>query len=411
MFQLRDYQIDIANKGVNILKSKGIVYYALEVRLGKTSVSLETARLFGAKKVLFLTKKKAISSIESDYINFGYDKHFELFVHNDESMHKIDGKFDLVVHDEHHRFGSFPKPSLGAKTYKKMFGHLPAIFLSGTPSPENYSQFYHQFWCSMFSPFKEVNFYKWAANYVNIKMKHLGYAQVKDYTDADINKIMSVIKPYIITFTQSQAGFESEIEEEILKVRMKNSTYEMCDRLRKDLVIEGKNQVILADTSVKLQQKLHQMYSGTIKFESGDSMVIDHSKAEFISSYFKDKKIGIFYKFVEELNALKTIFGDRLTTDLDEFNDTDKSIALQIVSGREGISLKNADFLVFYNIDFSATSYWQARDRQTTIDRKFNKVYWIFSDGGIEDKIYKSVLNKKSYTLSLFEKDFNIKKK
>jgi hypothetical protein len=403
---LRDYQEDISKKASHILRDKGMVYLCMSVRTGKTLTSLETARLFGAKRVLFLTKKKAISSIESDYINFGYDKHFELFVHNDESMHKIDGKFDLVVHDEHHRFGSFPKPSLGAKTYKKMFGHLPAIFLSGTPSPENYSQFYHQFWCSLFSPFKEVNFYKWAANYVNIKMKHLGYAQVKDYTDADINKIMSVIKPYIITFTQSQAGFTSEIEEEILKVRMKNSTYEMCDRLRKDLVIEGKNQVILADTSVKLQQKLHQMYSGTIKFESGDSMIIDLSKAEFISSYFKDKKIGIFYKFVEELNALKTIFGDRLTTDLDEFNGTDKSIALQIVSGREGISLKNAEFLVFYNIDFSATSYWQARDRMTTIDRKFNKIYWVFSEGGIEEKIYKSVIKKKSYTTNHFKKDY-----
>ena len=406
MQKLRDYQVDIANKGVNILKSKGIVYYALQVRVGKTLVSLETARLFDAKRVLFLTKKKAISSIESDYINFGYDSHFELFVHNDESMHKIDGKFDLVVHDESHRFGSFPKPSLGAKTFKKMFSHIPLILLSGTMSPENYSQFYHQFWCSMFSPFKEVNFYKWAANYVKIKMKHLGYAQVKDYTDADINKIMSVIKPYIITFTQEQAGFTSEIEEEILKVRMKNSTYEMCDRLRKDLVIEGKNQVILADTSVKLQQKLHQMYSGTIKFESGDSMVIDLSKAEFISSYFKDKKIGIFYKFVEELNALKTIFGDRLTTDLDEFNNTDKSIALQIVSGREGISLKNAEYLVFYNIDFSATSYWQARDRMLTKDRLNNKVYWVFSDGGIEEKIYKSVIKKKSYTTNHFKKDY-----
>jgi hypothetical protein len=403
---LRDYQEDISKKASHILRDKGMVYLCMSVRTGKTLTSLETARLFGAKRVLFLTKKKAISSIESDYINFGYDSHFELFVHNDESMHKIDGKFDLVVHDEHHRFGSFPKPSLGAKTYKKMFGHLPAIFLSGTPSPENYSQFYHQFWCSMFSPFKEVNFYKWAANYVKIKMKHLGYAQVKDYTDADINKIMSVIKPYIITFTQEQAGFTSEIEEEILKVSMKNSTYEMCDRLRKDLVIEGKNQVILADTSVKLQQKLHQMYSGTIKFESGDSMVIDHSKAEFIFSYFKNKKIGIFYKFVEELNALKTIFGDRLTTDLDEFNNTDKSIALQIVSGREGISLKNAEYLVFYNIDFSATSYWQARDRMLTKDRLNNKVYWVFSDGGIEEKIYKSVIKKKSYTTNHFKKDY-----
>jgi hypothetical protein len=134
--------------------------------------------------------------------------------------------------------------------------------------------------------------------------------------------------------------------------------------------------------------------------------VIDLSKAEFIHSRFENMKIGIFYKFVEELNALKTIFGDKLTTDLDEFNDTDKSIALQIVSGREGISLRNAEYLVFYNIDFSATSYWQARDRMTTIDRNFNKVYWIFSEGGIEEKIYRSVITKKSYTTNHFKKDY-----
>jgi hypothetical protein len=86
-------------------------------------------------------------------------------------------------------------------------------------------------------------------------------------------------------------------------------------------------------------------------------------------------------------------------------------IALQIVSGREGISLKNADYVVFYNIDFSATSYWQARDRMTTMDRKFNKVFWIFSVGGIEDKIYKAVKSKRSYTLNIFKKDYDSKGK
>ena len=108
-------------------------------------------------------------------------------------------------------------------------------------------------------------------------------------------------------------------------------------------------------------QKVHQLCSGTVKFESGESMVLDYTKAEFIRERFKDKKIGIFYKFKEELNALKKIFGDKLTTELEEFNTTDKNIALQIVSGREGISLRQATALVYYNIDFSATSYWQSR--------------------------------------------------
>jgi hypothetical protein len=171
--------------------------------------------------------------------------------------------------------------------------------------------------------------------------------------------------------------------------------------------VEGRKEVILADTPVKLMQKVHQLWSGTVKFESGNSMVIDTTKAEFIRSHFATSRIGIFYKFKAELKALKQVFGNQLTESLEEF-DAGKSqaIALQIVSGREGISLKNADYVVFYNIDFSATSYWQARDRMTTMDRKFNKVYWIFSVGGIEDKIYKAVKSKRNYTLNIFKKDY-----
>jgi hypothetical protein len=137
-------------------------------------------------------------------------------------------------------------------------------------------------------------------------------------------------------------------------------------------------------------------------------MVIDLSKAKFIKERFKYQKIGIFYKFKEELTALQEVFGDKLTTELSVFEDTDKHIALQIVSGREGISLKKADCLVYYNIDFSATSYWQSRDRMTTKDRLENKIYWIFSNGGIEDMVYKAVSKKKDYTLSHFKRDLLI---
>jgi hypothetical protein len=186
---------------------------------------------------------------------------------------------------------------------------------------------------------------------------------------------------------------------------MSDVTYSLIKKLKRDLVVEGKGQTILADTPVKLMMKVHQLCSGTVKFESGESMVIDLSKAEFIKKRFEGCKIGIFYKFKEEFNALRQVFRDEnLTTDLNEFDTTDKSIALQIVSGREGISLRNAKYLVYYNIDFSATSYWQSKDRMTTKDRLENQVYWIFSKGGIEKDIYKAVTKKKDYTLKHFEK-------
>jgi hypothetical protein len=43
------------------------------------------------------------------------------------------------------------------------------------------------------------------------------------------------------------------------------------------------------------------------------------------------------------------------------------------------------------------------------MNRKSNDIYWVFAKNGIEEKIYKQVLNKKNYTLNNFKKEYNIK--
>jgi len=43
------------------------------------------------------------------------------------------------------------------------------------------------------------------------------------------------------------------------------------------------------------------------------------------------------------------------------------------------------------------------------MDRLENEIFYIFTDGGIESKIYKSVINKKNYTLTHFKRDYGIK--
>ena len=466
--QLRNYQEQNSIKGAEILRLYMIVYFAMQVRTGKTVTAMNTAFLYGAKRVLFCTKKKAIQSIHDDYNAFGFYKKFQLTIINNESIHKIEEtNFDLVIMDEAHRFGSFPKPSEGAKNFKIKYGHLPIIFLSGTPHPESYSQVYHQFWVSNHSPFKQYkNFYNWFTGMGFVKCEFdLGYGLVTNYTnnkeiihkyysvlkrkiskedpncsillnelserqDNDINRMQqanknmdAILDKYFIKFSQQQAGFTSEVKEHVLTVKMKPITYHLIERISKDRVIKGKDETILADTAVKLMGKIHQLCSGTIKFEKkltiddnkqvielpSKSKIIDESKAEYIKEFFKEYKIGIFYKFKEELNLLKSVFQDELCTDLDTFNTTNKNIALQVISGREGISLKEADYLVFFNIDFSAISYFQAKDRLTTIERKTNDVYWVFAEGGIEEKIYKTVMGKKDYTLSKFVKDYGIK--
>lgn len=408
--KLRDYQIKLSDEASEILQRKKIVCLFMEVRTGKTLTALETCKKFGAKKVLFITKIKAFSSIENDLQNFGYL--FQCTIINRESLHKvITNDFDVVIIDEVHGYASYPKPSKFHKDIKQRFGNLPMILLSGTPTPESYSQYYHIFNLSNYSPFKHANFYKWANDYVDIQLKYLGYAQVKDYSNARKKDFWHLIRYYILTFTQAEAGFTTSVNEMVLECEMKPITYKIIDKLKRDLVVTSSTtgKQIIADTGVKLQQKIHQLSSGTIKFEDGSTQVIDDSKAQFIKEKFTGIKIAIFYNFIAELEMLRQVFGNTLTTDLQEFNTTDKNIALQIVSGREGISLKAADHLVFFNIAFSAVSYFQAKDRLTTMERKENTIFWIFSKGGIEEKIYKSVQGKKDYTLSTFKKDYGIR--
>ena len=85
MYKLKEHQIEKSKELNEILLDYKIAYLAGEVRSGKTLTALEAARLYGAGKVIVITKKKAISSILSDYKNFGFD--YEIVVINYDSLH------------------------------------------------------------------------------------------------------------------------------------------------------------------------------------------------------------------------------------------------------------------------------------------------------------------------------------
>jgi len=246
-------------------------------------------------------------------------------------------------------------------------------------------------WVSSYGPFKDYkNFYGWARDYVEILKKYLYGKAINDYSLAKKDLIQEKTNHLFLAFTQKEAGFTELVKENILYVKMEENTYKFAERLRIDKVITNKEgRSVLGDTAVKLMNKLHQIYSGTV--------IIDA------------KKMAIFYKFAAEQMAIKWVMG-KCYEDPTEFNNAnDGCFISQIVSGREGVNLSTADALVFYNIDFSATSYWQSRARIQTKDRtKEAQIYWIFSEGGIEDKIYKAVMDKRDFTLSHFKKCYNI---
>ena len=115
MIKFRDYQKEIIDKSLSILLNHRFVYLAMEVRPGKTFTSLGIAQALFLKNVLFITKKKAIGSIEKDYQDLA--PKFKLIVINYESLHKVSHEtiYDFLIIDEAHTIGAFPKQNKTSK--------------------------------------------------------------------------------------------------------------------------------------------------------------------------------------------------------------------------------------------------------------------------------------------------------
>ena len=411
MVVLRKYQIEASNKLTRLCTHHRCGYLSGECRTGKTLVALSVVKNMELEKVLIITKKKAIPSIESDVRKMNLEK--VVSTTNFEQLKNFRGSsWNMIIVDEAHSVGAFPKPSQRYLNIKKInYGYI--ILMSGTPSPESWSQLYHQFalvkgFWDEYTRHGINGFYRWASNFVDVKEKRVGTGVViKDYSDARISAIKKDIDPFIVRMTQKEAGFTQELEEEVHKVKMSRRTYRLAARILKTGIIgRPGRRAVVADTGAKVMSKLKQIYNGHVITERHGAIIFDKSKAEYIENNFKGK-IAILYCFIAEGKMLREVFGDRATDDPDVFNAVSGSVFVgQVKSCREGVNLSGADHLIFMGIDYSALSYLQGRERASFLgrDRK-NKVHYIFADKGIEPKVYDVVKLKESYTINHYRND------
>ena len=422
--KLREYQENLISKAVEIVRSHGFVYLALETRTGKTPVSIMTAcAIAGDAGILFVTKASIISSIKDTYSQLCSDYpigQIPFAVISFDSLHKvthIPGR--VIIADEAHSFGSYPKPSKRATMLFGISRGCKVIMLSATPTPESYSSIYWQLAAShvnspLITPYK--NFYAWAkAGFVNIKQKRIGTGQyANDYSNANKDMILPLFQSLLITYTQKEAGFQqTEISEQVITVPMPEEIGKLIKALKKDGVCYFQDRQIIGDRAVSRMSKIHQLCSGTVipepsaKGDKGTGVIVSTHKLKVLDVIMSIyPKIAIFYKYIAELDMLKEEFGDRLTDDYRVFeSEQDRIFAGQFISKREGIDLKSADAIVCINIDFAWLSYAQMINRMMSYDRtKAPKLIWIFTTGGIEERVYKTVKAKKTYTSAYYRR-------
>jgi len=396
----------LARDGLVILKRYHQVIYTLETRVGKTYTALLTAKLYGAKNVLFLGTVKSCKHTREDLGNVDYP--FEATVINYESLHKVNGNFDLVILDECHKIGAYPKPSNRTKTVKRYCKGLPIIYLSATPTPETFSQLFHQQWVCSWGVWSQYsNFYKWVrGGYVKVYQIRITSYSANQYDRADEKRILNDIAHLQVSCTQSDSGFKQNIIEKIHYVKMKPLLDTIIIALRTKKLYRANNAIIVADTTASLRAKHHQLSSGTVITDDGTSYVLDKSKAIYIRDTFKGA-LAIFYQFKNEEKMLKHVFPN-CTSDSIEFQAGKSDVFIsQFQSGREGTNVSRADNLVFLNIAFSFLSYEQTKNRFQNKDReKPAYLHFIFNDSplALGPGILKVVKGKKKFTSVHYKK-------
>ena len=436
--ELFKYQKDLSTDIAQLVQSYGLAYLAAEMRIGKTLTALEACRLLlddseakesratepwnGATMplVVFVTKLKAIDSVNKDYEDCEYKNFFDLIVINYESIHKNVHYLkdcDVVILDEAHGLGQFPKPAMKTRELKICIEGKPIIYLSGTPSPESYSQLYHQLWVSSYSPWaKYKNFYAWARDYVKVKEQRFSGVVVKNYSDANKERIFTETHHIFRSFTQSDAGFEvSSVTETRIPVVMSAEVARMTRELKLTRMTSFQGIEIVCNTASAFRSCVHQISSGTCITECIDDdgdvykkgLILDTSKAKYIRDNYEGQKIAVFYQFVAERDMLELVL-ENTTSDPKVFASDPKSVYIsQIQSGSQGVDLSVADVLIFLNINFSAMHYIQSRARLQKMNRtKPAVVHYLCAVGGIEERILNMVQNKEDYTLSHFMRDY-----
>lgn len=389
------------NEAKPILEKFNLVYVAAETRTGK---SLATIFLLkdDYKKILVVTKKKAIPSWKSDF-KLAEVKNFDVI--NYESIHKInDNSYDVIVLDESHSIGSFPKPSKRAEQLKEFAVGKRIVYLSATPSAETYSQIFHQLWVSSFTPFKEKSFYQWYRKYGEDDSILINGMFIKQYKKSDGGLIMNEINHLFVSMTKQKANFEVLVNEKIHQVEMERHLLSALNYFYRHRVLNIGEYEIVSESAASTLNKLHQMTGGTIKVNNDVSLLISDHKVKYIHEHLSnDNKIVILCNYIKERDLLLNSL-DNSIDDVEQFKNEDyKYFIGHIKTFSEGVDFSYADSMIIYSLNFSATTYLQSRERLANKKRtKPIFVHYLFSKDSIDEHIYQAVSNKMNFTNSYY---------
>ena len=409
MTALFEHQKYIVSQAKLILDEFKLVMLALEPRVGKSLIALELLR--GYNSVLVITKKNALKGWNETLALF--EGEAKVTVINYEQAHKLNESFDAIVLDESHsKLSSFPKRTKMQKAIQLLCMFKPIVFCTATPAVETILQYYHQLTCSSFHRWsfnfkgREGGAYEFFRKYGIASPLMLHGRMVETYKKANYEAIMEGIQPYLVTMTQSEAGFEQPVRIIEHNVSLTRDVEAMMKEFERELFVEWCGHEIEAETVISKLQKLHQISGGTVKLEDG-SVFLHHSKVDYIRTNFK-KKTVVFTNYIAERELIIESL-DGCTSSVEEFlNGGFNYFVGSIKSYSEGVSFAFDSFgaeipnLVLYSLSWSGTTYIQCIQRLSHPKRVSQPLIHVLLASKVDRSVFKAISSKKDFNSRLY---------
>lgn len=380
--QLLQHQVRGSKEIQHLIKDKMLAIVHAPERSGKTLMTIDAITNLPFKRVLVITKKKAIDGwledIETYNNNFEVKEGKEIQIINYESLHKVTIQPELIIIDEfHYSISSFPKTPAKAKLIRDNWLDVPKIYISATPAPENGSQWFHPLWLCSHHPFsKYKNFYEWAYKFVDIELVSYGHGTVKDYSKAKIDEVMQYIRPYLIQIKREETGIKFQPSIVPVYIDLEPRTIALIEKLKRDRIL---GRTFIADTPVKLINGMYQLECGCLKIDDVYHDLGNREHIDYIKSNFGDSEdVAIMTRWIGERKIMQREFK--------------KALILSSHSHAEGVELSHVEHLIISSLDYSTARYQQRNARQASIKRKTPiKVHVLMSKDQVSEAVFKTV--------------------
>ena len=387
-FELKQHQIAALEEAYRVISQYKLCYIFGQPRVGKSLIALALAKKYfhnlgQQAKIIVFTKKNAIKDWEK------YQKDYNFHITNYEKVDKLDKSYyNLIIIDEAHNFGSFPKFSERVKKFKDFCRFKPIIYLSGTPFIESPLKAYSQFALSSYSPFKFITTGRRFFEIYGIPHKiRIGNGQIiETYSKAKTDEIMKEINPYIVRVTYEDAGFVYQNEDEVVYLNTPDEYIKIeKTALKNHLALDLTYNTTPLETVSAEAQFLHRLSGGFY-----NNRPFPKVKFLWLKKFIQEnpnKKIAIMCYFIEEQDYISNYFS--------------KNELITVLSSTkycEGVDLSHFDHYILYSFGYSGSKFVQLRDRIVHLDKNYKtKVIIPLLNKGLDKIVYDVVSQKKSF--------------